>query len=284
MFKRIAIVFAFALVWGGTAIAQPDCNGAWVGSPDIIALDSADLDTALLRLASCAEQGDALAQNALGDIYDDGIVVPEDDAEAARWYRLAAEQGLASAASALGNMYFRGRGVSQSYDEAARWLSVAAGQDDAGAQNNLGIIYVSVFRDYEEAARLFRTAAEHGHAGAQSNFGRMYRYGYGVLRDFDEAIRWNELAAEQGHVDAYRELGTIYLELWQSFVAIQGRGSAEEAHSQDLVFAYMWFSIALESGYAAAAAQRSTAANYMTDEQVLEAEHLLLQWIAAHPN
>tara|TARA_B100001105_G_C22089380_1_gene314347 strand:- start:175 stop:531 length:357 start_codon:yes stop_codon:yes gene_type:complete len=58
-----------------------------------------------------AEQGDARAQYNLGFNYATGEGVPENDAEAVRWFRLAAEQGLAEAQSNLGTMYGYGRGV-----------------------------------------------------------------------------------------------------------------------------------------------------------------------------
>ena len=44
-------------------------------------------------------------------MYSRGEGVPEDDAEAVRWYRLAAEQGFAAAQSNLGVMYDNGNGV-----------------------------------------------------------------------------------------------------------------------------------------------------------------------------
>jgi uncharacterized protein len=44
-----------------------------------------------------AEQGDVVAQPNLGVMYDNGNGVPENDVEAAKWYRLAAERGLAKA-------------------------------------------------------------------------------------------------------------------------------------------------------------------------------------------
>ena len=46
-------------------------------------------------LRARAEQGDAPAQLALGVMYAEGRGVPQDDAEAVRWYGLAAEQGHA---------------------------------------------------------------------------------------------------------------------------------------------------------------------------------------------
>ena len=44
-------------------------------------------------LRARAEQGDAAAQYNLGIMYGNGTGVPQDDAEALRWYRLAADQG-----------------------------------------------------------------------------------------------------------------------------------------------------------------------------------------------
>jgi len=48
-----------------------------------------------------AGQGVAEAQNSLGVMYDNGRGVPESDAEAVKWFRLAAEQGTESAQFAL---------------------------------------------------------------------------------------------------------------------------------------------------------------------------------------
>ena len=47
----------------------------------------------LAEIRRLAEQGDAEAQYSLGWRYDEGEGVPEDKAEAVKWYRLAAEQG-----------------------------------------------------------------------------------------------------------------------------------------------------------------------------------------------
>ena len=62
----------------------------------------------LQETRALAEQGNAVAQNNLGYAYDNGFGVPEDDAEAVRWYRLAAEQGDADAQNNLGFMYANG--------------------------------------------------------------------------------------------------------------------------------------------------------------------------------
>ena len=46
----------------------------------------------IAKVRASAEQGDASAQNRLGIMYKTGRGVPQDDAEAARWYRLAAKR------------------------------------------------------------------------------------------------------------------------------------------------------------------------------------------------
>ena len=65
----------------------------------------------LEALRKKAEAGDALAQSNLGVAYHNGEGVPEDDAEAVKWYRKAAEQGDAIAQTNLGFMYLLGEGV-----------------------------------------------------------------------------------------------------------------------------------------------------------------------------
>jgi len=77
-------------------------------------------------LGPLAEQGDAVAQRDLGEMYAGGKGVPQDFAEAANWYRLAAEQGDADAQSFLGLMYDGGAGVPQDYVQAHMWLNLAA--------------------------------------------------------------------------------------------------------------------------------------------------------------
>ena len=76
-----------------------------------------------------AEQGDALAQVLMGDMYLDGDGVSQDDVEAVRWYRLAAEQGYVNAQVKLGVMYETGRGVTQDDVQAHMWFNLAASHE-----------------------------------------------------------------------------------------------------------------------------------------------------------
>ena len=72
-----------------------------------------------------------LLNTILASCTDIGQGVPQDYAEAVKWYRLAAEQGYAAAQYNLGVMYDNGQGVPQDYAEAVKWYRLAAEQGDA---------------------------------------------------------------------------------------------------------------------------------------------------------
>ncbi|WP_374383622.1 tetratricopeptide repeat protein [Dongia sp.] len=77
-----------------------------------------------------AEAGDAVAQNSLGALYDHGLGVMEDNAEAARWYEAAAQQGFPLAMRNLGNQYATGHGVAYDLELAKQWYEKAAALGD----------------------------------------------------------------------------------------------------------------------------------------------------------
>jgi hypothetical protein len=64
-------------------------------------------------------------------MYFQGECTRADPAEAARWFRLAADQGLAGSQATLATMYEKGVGVAQDAAEAAKWRARA--EKDAGA-------------------------------------------------------------------------------------------------------------------------------------------------------
>jgi TPR repeat protein len=101
-------------------------------------------------------------------MYEKGQGVPQDYAEAMKWYRKAADQGYAHAQWSIGGMYFEGNGVQQNYVTAANW---------------------------------FRKAADQGHPKAQLLLGDMYLDGQGVPQDYVQAHKWLNLAATLGDPD-----------------------------------------------------------------------------------
>jgi thiol-disulfide isomerase/thioredoxin len=86
------------------------------------------------ELLDAAEQGDPEAQVRLGDLYQRGDGVPENDAEAVAWYLRAAGQGYADAQFRLGFVYSNGEGVSPDEVESLGWFRRAAEQGYADAQ------------------------------------------------------------------------------------------------------------------------------------------------------
>ncbi len=65
-----------------------------------------------------AEEGRVEALYAIGACYHRGTGVPQDDAEAVKWYRKAAEHGNSMGQCHLGECLFRGEGVPQNKEEA----------------------------------------------------------------------------------------------------------------------------------------------------------------------
>ena len=95
------------------------------------------LRAALPAIQKFANEGRSWAQSDLGSLYEDGLVLPRDYAEAIFWYRSAAEQGYPGAQTNLGIMYARGLGVTQSRQTAIEWFKRAAEQGDIAATRNL---------------------------------------------------------------------------------------------------------------------------------------------------
>ena len=109
-----------------------------------------------------ASQGYAPAEFQMGQLYDFGFGVEQNDAQALSWYRKAAEHGSAVGQRTVGEFYQKGRGVAADLVEAARWYRLAAGGDDLRAQYALGQLYFTgtgVMRDYISAYAWFMIAA-----------------------------------------------------------------------------------------------------------------------------
>ena len=196
---------------------------------------------AAASFSQAADRGHAESQYILSTMYDAGKGVPQDDAQAARWERMAAEQGhvyaqanlsfrcysagdfagafewcqraaekeLAWAQYNLGLMFQKGEGVARSEAEAAYWYGLAASQGFADAQQRLADLYYlgqGIPRSYTQAALWYRRAAEQGIARAQFQLGHLYDVGLGIEHDYTQYRYWTRMAAEQGHEDAIREV------------------------------------------------------------------------------
>ena len=198
------------------------------------------------ELRHAAAQGNADATYRLGLLYASGEygVVDEDDAEAARLFKMAADKGDARAQEKMGE-------VTDSQDEKMRWYRLAAAQDNADAE-----VFMGGQADDAEAARWYRMAADNGSAAGSAGLGDLYsKGGSGLNQDNAEALRWYLIAEVQ-----LREAKN------------DDTGSNEEAIAQlyehgghgltpDLAQARIWFTIAASS-----------------DDDDAK------QWLAAHPH
>ncbi len=126
------------------SLLLPTIGPAWAGFDDgMAAVKRGDYQAAHEIWLPFAERGDMRAQYNLGVLYDRGLGVPQNFAEAAKWYLAAAEKGHTDAEANLGYAYEQGRGVAQDFGAAAKWYRRAADRGDIAAQANLGILYAN---------------------------------------------------------------------------------------------------------------------------------------------
>ena len=112
-----------------------DINDGWVD------YQKGDFTSALQEFQMLAEQGDVIAQYAIGLMYDNGEGVTQNNATAFKWYIKAAEQGYAQAQFTTGWMYANGRGINKDYLRAGNWYAKAAEQGNNEAQQILTGLY-----------------------------------------------------------------------------------------------------------------------------------------------
>jgi hypothetical protein len=125
--------------------------------------------------------------------------------EAFKLYQQAAQQGNAAAQNYLGNMYDNGYGITQNYTEAFNWYLKAAQQGDASAECEIGHRYYrgyGIAKNYTEAFNWYYKSAQQGYNWGQRNLGLMYHYGQGVAKNYEKAFEWYLKAAKQGGTDA----------------------------------------------------------------------------------
>jgi hypothetical protein len=90
-----------------------------------------DYVAAFERLSSLALQGNGDAEYQLGCLYQNGLGVPRDIAEAITWFIAAGDHNVTAAAATLGILYSLGLGVPRDMDLSAAWFSRAATQTPA---------------------------------------------------------------------------------------------------------------------------------------------------------
>lgn len=134
----------------------------------------------------------------LGSMSLNGRGVPQDETQAARWFRAAAERGHLEAMHYMGSFYSKGLGgLERSAEQAERWYLAAAEGGDVKAMTNLAVDYENQ-RNYEQAVVWYRKAAERGSARSMAYLGDAYYRGRGVPMDKEHGRQLIERAAEMG--------------------------------------------------------------------------------------
>lgn len=193
------------------------------------------------------EQGFSYASYYLGDMYYQGLDIPQDYTKAFKWFMKAAELGNASAQDKISTMYMSGNGIPRDYQKGYEWAQKAAAQGIGDAMGTLGLYYENGYifsPDLEKAREWYLKAvctgndfyissleyiekkiygaplnyekvAQNGDVYAMCYLAYKYRYGKGVQRDKQKAFELHQKAAESGNALAQYRLGHVYH--WDKF-------------------------------------------------------------------
>lgn len=107
-----------------TRTTAADCR---IRGGEYVEYDRADYRSALNVWLESAQEGDAEAQNYVGEIYEKGVGGSPDYTLAATWYKKAAAQGNARAQLNLGYFYEQGLGVEKNMPLALNYYREASG-------------------------------------------------------------------------------------------------------------------------------------------------------------
>jgi TPR repeat protein len=153
---------------------------------------------------------DALLE--VGGMREKGDEVPQNLAEAAKWYRRAADQKDPRAMLKLASLLVNGVGVPKDYVQAFQ-LCHSAAKEYAPGQYCVGLLYqrgLGVQQDAAEAAKWYQKSAAGRHTPAYMTLGQMYWKGEGVKPDLVASYLWFFQAYAEGQKSA-KALGNSVL-------------------------------------------------------------------------
>lgn len=176
------------------------------------AYDEGDLKAAARGFTASASQGNALGQFNLAMMHLRKELPDARDATAWRLLRKAADQQLALAENALGEMIEQGRRGKPEPKAACGWFERAAEHGNAdGALATATCYYLGRGRkqDMAQAHRWYLEAAKAGDVGAQYIVASMFENGLGVQSDDRLSRYWYDAAARNGDVAAQAKLKAL---------------------------------------------------------------------------
>jgi uncharacterized protein len=258
--KRLLLALLFMLTLTVTPVYSGDAEDLGDGMKAFI---EGDHKEAFSKWEPIAMKENAIGQYYLGALYDNA----GDFIKAFKWYTLSSEQGNAEAQFNLGQLYFLGNGVPQNFKNAVKWFTLSAEQNDSDAQGALGLIYYygrkGVPKDHARGIQFWKLSAKQDNAYAQYNLGN-YSLKLGQ-KYYKGALMLFRLAAEQGLAPAQSNLGAMY--------------SNGVGVPVDIVQAYMWFTLAGNSGVDIAIENKKALEKIMEPEQTAKGQQLAKGWM-----
>ena len=194
----------------GDAVAQFRLGHAFVYGDDGAKLNE---HHGVMWLKKSAAQGNADAENLLGDCYSHGWGVGKNAEAAAKHYRSAAEKGHGEAAEEIGKWYRRGIGVEKDMAEAFRFYMIAAKAGSDEAQFWVGKFYAEgwggVAKDYSKAVEWYEKSATQDNSDAICAMGWCYQLGNGVEQDYAKAVQWFKKGVDHGGGTCMKNLARL---------------------------------------------------------------------------
>lgn len=173
-------------------------------------LDAKQYDSAFLFFRQSAKLGNNSAKEYIAWLYENGLGVEQDRAQAVRFYREAAEAGSTYAMVRLANIYKDHSGNKKSLEHALYWYQRAAEAGELSAMHNLGYLYETRMGNTEKAVYWWERAANAGSTFTMKWLGSLYGGGYPRYEDYDKAAYWYRRLVDYGDLDAVIKLGNIY--------------------------------------------------------------------------
>lgn len=152
----------------------------------------------------------ALAMNALGNVYLNGIVIGKDSSKALYWFEQAGNNGYPDAYHNIGAIYKEGsHGFPQDLVKAYKAFEKGVEMNSAICKYDKGFMLykgLGCKQNYTEAVDLFASAVNDGNSGAMYMLGLCYRNGYGIEQNEQKGLCLLNMAAKLGNKDASQEL------------------------------------------------------------------------------
>jgi TPR repeat protein len=244
-----------ALKWLNLAASEHHIDAQIEYASFVLKTDEGDklegeyFDNAVKWAKKVAVKGNTTCQLLVAELYDKGVKVTRDMAEAIKWYRFAAEGDDPASQLTLARLIMEDDSKERkNIDEATKWFRKAASSKNKHAIFELGM-HLSKYHNNDPAKReeaisnltkaselgfvgankeitalrldtseltpmdslrSYRRAAENGSAESQLYLGQIYLSGINVQKDQAEAAKWFRLAAEQGIPEAQYQLAKLY--------------------------------------------------------------------------